>query len=133
MEIELVVPGRWVAKEEPDWTGLEALLPLVLCSPFMWMGAVVLDDGTVLGAYKHSDTRRYFHLDELGASYGYRDDAGYCRVRHHDAVEHVFDPSWLLRWATDEEKAAVITALDGAAKRDHADWEAGRALPPSRV
>lgn len=133
MEIESIVPGRWVAQEDPDWTGLEALLPLELCGPFMWMGGVVLADGTVLGEYKHFDTRRYLHLDESGATYGYRGDAGYCRVRHHDAVEHVFDPSRLLRWATDEERAAVVVALDEAANRDHADWEAGRSLPPSCV
>lgn len=133
MQIEHVVPGRWIPRDEPDWTGLEALLPLVLCGQFMWMGAVELDDGQALGMYKHGDTRRYLHLDRCGAAYGYRGDAGYCRVRHHDAIEHVFDPSWILRWATDEEKLAIVDALDDAVERDRADWEAGRSLPPCRI
>lgn len=133
MEAECVVRGQWIAEEEPDWTGLEALLPMVLCGPFMWMGAVSLEDGTLLGAYKHSTTRRYLHLDASGATFGYRGEAGYCRVRHCNAVEHVFDPLWLLHHATDDEKAAVKTALDEASERDHRDWESGWALPPSRV
>ena len=133
MESERVVPGRWIGEEEPDWTGLEALLPIGLCGPFMWMGSVMLEDGTLLGAYKHAATRRYFHLDASGATFGYRGEAGYCRVRHCNAVEHVFDPLWLLHHATDEDRSAVITALDEASKRDHADWEAGLSLQPSRV
>lgn len=133
MESEDIVAGQYVAERQPDWSGLEALLPIELCGPFMWMGAVILEDGTLLGVYKHAITRRYFHLDASGATFGYRDDAGYCRVRHFNAVEHVFDPLWLLHHATGDEKAAVITALDEAAERDRADWDAGRSLPPSRV
>ncbi len=41
--------------------------------------------------------------------------------------------SWLLRWATDEEKAALLVACDEAEKRDRADYDAGRSLPASRV
>lgn len=128
----LLIPGRWVPNEVPDWTGLEALLPLALCGPFMWMGEVHLDDGTLIGEYKHYDTRRYLHLDMTGAAYGYR-DGEYCRVRHHDAIEHAFDPAWILSSATDEEKAALPVAFDEACKRDEDDYKAGLSLPPIRI
>lgn len=133
MQSEKIIAGQWIPQEEPDWTGLEALLPILLCGPFMWMGVVQLEHGTTLGAYKHHTTRRYLHLDNEGATYAYRGPAGYCRVRHHDAIEHVFDPSWILRCASEDEKRAVMDALDEAVKRDEADSEAGRSLPACRI
>ena len=39
-----------------------------LATWFMWMHAVVLEDGELVHAYKHVETRRYLHLREAGES-----------------------------------------------------------------
>src|SRR5437763_11094413 len=96
MRDESVRRGKWRANQEPDWAPLEKILPLRLCGPFMSMGDIELDGGGVLRAYKHSSTRRYFHLDDDGAPYRYVDPDLYVPLRHYDAVELVFTPTWLL-------------------------------------
>lgn len=116
--------------EEPDWSPLEKILPLELCGPFMWMSDVELEDGDRLFVYKHSSTRRYFHLDEDGAPYRYVAPDLYVPIRHHDAVELVFPPWWLLQ---DEQAAVhepVREALRAASERDHAERTRGVELGP---
>ena len=60
---ETIVTGHVASIDAAGWRPLEQFLPLELCSPFMWMHTVELDDDGVLQAYKHSATRRYLLLD----------------------------------------------------------------------
>ena len=94
-----ILQGEWGGSEDPDWRPLEKILPIGLCGPFMWMSDVELDGGGCLYVYKHSATRRYFHLDEYGAPYRYASPDLYLPLRHHDAVELVFPRRWLLHKA----------------------------------
>lgn len=121
----LKVRGAWRATGEPNWEPLERILPLQLCGPFMWMGEVEATGGGWLGVYKHSSSRRYFHLDALGAPYRYLDLETYCRLGHYDAIEAVFTPTWLLHDATEGDKELLEQALSDAVERDDADWRAG--------
>jgi hypothetical protein len=55
----------------PDWRSLEAfarLFPQIDPRDFMFMGTTHNDTAPVY-AYKHSDTRRYLHLDAAGHAY----------------------------------------------------------------
>ena len=64
--------GSMCHPDTPDWRSLEALLGSdELCAHFMWMHDVVLEDGTVLHAYKHRWTRCYFHLADDGRAFYY--------------------------------------------------------------
>jgi hypothetical protein len=75
----------------PDWSALEELLGAdVLCAQFMWMHDVLLDDGTVLNAYKHRLTRCYFHLADDGRAFVYITDGLYREVDRHAAIKAVF-------------------------------------------
>jgi len=120
-----ILQGEWSGEEEPDWRPLEEILPLKLCGPFMWMSDVTLDGGGRLFVYKHSATGRYFHLDEDGAPYRYVAPDLYVPMRHHDAVELVFPPSWLLHEAEPGDNDLLKQALTNAIERDHAEWQRG--------
>lgn len=59
----------WVAQaEEPSWSALEAALGTELCTWFMWVCEVRLDDGRRIDVYKHITTRRYLHLGPGGSA-----------------------------------------------------------------
>ena len=120
-----ILQGEWGGCEEPDWGPLEKILPLELCGPFMWMSDVELDGGGRLFVYKHSATRRYFHLDESGAPYRYVGPDLYVPIRHHDAVEVVFPPWWLLQDEQTPIHNLVRVALTGAVERDNAECARG--------
>jgi hypothetical protein len=77
--------GEIADVENPEW---EPLLGL-LATDFMWMGAIDLEDGRRIHAYKHWWTRRYVHLDRDGVAFGYTGDGRYREV----------EPFWLLRQA----------------------------------
>jgi hypothetical protein len=128
MRDESILHGAWGGSEEPDWGPLEKILPLGLCGPFMYMSEVELDGGGYLCVYKHSVTRRYFHLDEDGAPYRYADPDLYVPLRHYDAVELVFTPSWLLHDAEDGDDELLKQALASAIERD--DAERARGVDP---
>ncbi|HLN05285.1 MAG TPA: hypothetical protein VK217_03320 [Acidimicrobiales bacterium] len=101
----------------PDWRSLEALLGSDdLCAHFMWMHDVVLDDGTVLNAYKHRWTRCYFHLAEDGRAFYYVTDDVYHEVDPHTAIRAVF-AAWECCKPTPEERSALGSALRAAATR----------------
>ena len=52
--VTYMLAGRMRHHDAPDWKALEALLGAdELCARFMWMYDVVLEDGTILHAYKH--------------------------------------------------------------------------------
>jgi len=63
---------RTRCSDTPDWTPLLELLGDELTGPFMWMGPLHLDDGTLVHAYKHSITRQYIHLGVDGRTFLYR-------------------------------------------------------------
>jgi hypothetical protein len=120
-----ILQGEWSGDDEPDWRPLEAILPLELCGPFMWMSDIELDGGGRLFVYKHSTTRRYFHLDEDGAPYRYVAPDLYVPMRHHDAVELVFPSWWLLDHTEATDHDLLRQALTSAADRDDAEWRRG--------
>jgi hypothetical protein len=125
-----VAVGEWRATEEPDWGPLERLLPMGLCGPFMWMGEVELEDGRRLRIYKHSFSRRYLHLDEESGPYRYVEPDRYVRLRHYDAVELVFTPTWLLYEARDGDDDLLGQALEAAVARDERESQSGLDVPP---
>jgi hypothetical protein len=101
----------------PDWSALEELLGAdALCGQFMWMHDVLLDDGTVLNAYKHRITRRYFHLADDGRAFVYTTDDRYHEVDPHAAIKAVF-AGWERHGTTQEERTALRAALRAAATR----------------
>jgi hypothetical protein len=116
--------GQMCRHDKPDWRPLEALLGSDdLCAHFMWMHGVVLDDGTMLNAYKHRWTRCYFHLAEDGRAfyyvtddlYGVTDDL-YGEIDPHTAIKAVF-AQWECCKPTPEERRALRAALRAAATR----------------
>jgi hypothetical protein len=120
--------GRMGRYDAPDWRALEALLGAdELCAHFMWMFNVLLEDGTVLNAYKHRWTRCYFHLANDGRAFYYATgelDAGdaevYAEVDPHTAIKAVF-ADWECCKPTPEERRALRAALRRAAARTRSD------------
>lgn len=107
--------GRMRQYETPDWSPLEELLDSdELCAHFMWIHDVVLDDGTVLNAYKHRWTRCYFHLTADGRTLYYVNDHRYHEVDPFTAIKSVFD-RWEGGRPTPAEKMALRAALRKAA------------------
>ncbi|MGK2931394.1 MAG: hypothetical protein ACSLFD_01230 [Solirubrobacterales bacterium] len=66
-----LIAGETKQGESPHW---DPLLNLVgeRTPEFMWMFEIELEDGTAVHAYKHSGTRRYFHLGVDGRTFIYR-------------------------------------------------------------
>jgi hypothetical protein len=109
------VSGRMRNHNTPDWTSLERLLGSdELCAHFMWMHDVLLDDGTVLNAYKHRWTRCYFHLSEDGRAFYYAGDHLYREVDPYTAIKAVF-ARWECCRPTPEERTPLRAALRRAA------------------
>jgi hypothetical protein len=84
---ETIVDGWLGSIDTPNWDPLESFLPLVLCSGFMWMNSIELENGSELHAYKHRLTRRYLHLDNEADAWESLDRGRYRRMRHSDAIE----------------------------------------------
>jgi hypothetical protein len=117
MKPDELVHGEMGECDTPDWRSLEALLDSDdLCAHFMWMFDVVLDDETVLNAYKHRWTRRYFHLAEDGRSFCYAGNGLYREVDPRTAIKAVFD-AWECCKPTPQERRALRAALRKAATR----------------
>lgn len=113
------VAGRMRQHDTPEWTPLERLLGSDgLCAHFMWTFDVLLDDGTVLNAYKHRWTRCYFHLTEDARTfyYVYVSDDLYSEVDPYAAIKAVF-AQWEGSQPTPEERKALRAALRRAATR----------------
>jgi len=90
----------------------------------MWMHAALLDDGTVLNAYKHRWTRCYFHLTEDARTFYYVTDDPccetedlYCETDPYTAIKAVFAHSEGYR-PTPEERRALRAVLRRAEARD---------------
>ena len=125
MGSHLLMKGRMGRYDCPDWRALEALLGAdELCAHFMWMFNVLLEDGTVLNAYKHRWTRCYFHLANDGRAFYYAtgelygDDLDaedvYAEVDPHTAIKAVF-ADWECCKPTPQERRALRAALRRAA------------------
>ena len=128
LDSEPIWRGRLGQFEAPDWQPLERLLPLELCGAFMWMNDVVLEDGKLLHAYKHSDTRLYLWLDEAALPYEYLGKSRYRRTRRTDAVGFVFDTWWMVHHP--ELADTVRATLEAMQTADEAD-DSTRILPAS--
>jgi hypothetical protein len=128
---EVIVTGRVTSIDEPDWSPLDGFLPLKLCGPFMWMHAVELDDDRELRAYKHSETRRYLHLDAHADAWENLDQGRFRRMRHSDAIEQVLPSWWVLNQASEDERDAVREAFEAAHTRGDGDVSAGAHILPS--
>lgn len=79
--------GKFSERREPIWEPLLELVPEDI-EDFMWMGEVVLTDGTQVQLYKHYWTRRYLPLDLGGRTFV---SPGEGRWEEADR------PEWLLR------------------------------------
>ena len=118
MRSSLFVTGRMRHHDTPDWKSLEELVGSdELCAHFMWMHDVLLEDGTVLHAYKHRWTRCYFHLADDGRAFHYVADHLYHEVDPYTAIKAVF-AEWECCEPTPEERRALRSALARAAGRD---------------
>lgn len=63
--------GGPAGAHEPDWTPLEAALPIEECGGFMFMGYAHANNGESIRLYKHGITRHYLILDEQVRPYTY--------------------------------------------------------------
>jgi len=79
--------GRFSERREPIWEPLLEILPEDI-EDFMWMGEVVLTDGTQIQLYKYYWTRRYLLLDGGGRVW-----IGLANDRYEEAE----DPAWELK------------------------------------
>lgn len=109
------IAGRMRQYDRPDWKPLEELLGSDdLCAHFMWMHDVVLDDGTVLNAYKHRWTRGYIHLAANGRTFYYVTNDLYREVDPYTLIKAVF-AEWEGCKPTRVERQALRVALSRAA------------------
>lgn len=72
--------GTTRERVQPDWNPLELTVAPRHLDDFMWMFEVELDDGAVLQAYKHRETRGYLHLSAEGDAFIYEYPDRYLRV-----------------------------------------------------
>lgn len=82
-----------LADREPDWTPLEAVLPLEHCAGFMFMGYATAGRGTRIRLYKHGITRRYLMLDERCRPYTYTERGEYVAWPYglESAIDRAFE------------------------------------------
>src|SRR5690349_4117500 len=86
------IAGEMRQGSVPDWKPLEeTFLSDDICDYFMWMFDVELEDGRIINAYKHYDTRRYIHLGSDLRAYWYVGEQGYVEVDPHQAISCVFN------------------------------------------
>lgn len=131
------LPATWEYGVEPDWQPLVNHVGPLLVAWFMYMGGGRLADGSFVHAYKHVDTRRYFHIHDDGRCFVYDGDgSGTCTfipVPRRSTIFPVFgDYGFYPR--DDEEFEAYKGAIDAASflayRRDEADEE-GPEIPSS--
>jgi hypothetical protein len=115
--------GETLSHDEPNWQPLRLAGADWVLSAFMAMHQIRLENGVTICAYKHSETRRYVHLDERGRAYEYL--AG---GTHHGKYKQV--PPWE---AFDRciRDADFLTGFDDCSRLnvplgerdDEGDWE----------
>src|SRR5688572_4243884 len=84
-----------VQHRTPNWTALLHAVGERLAGRFMWMHEVILDDGTVVHAYKHRVTRRYLSISEEGVGYVTVRCGRLAEIRLDRAIERALLP-WLV-------------------------------------
>jgi hypothetical protein len=100
----------WVRQyERPVWGPLVEVVGEELAGTFMWMNEEELEDGVVLQAYKHIDTRRYLYLSEGGYAYEYAACGGLVPVRLDFAVQDVLC-LWSILHGWDADVAESVRA-----------------------
>lgn len=98
--------------ERPDWRPLERFLASdELCNQFMWMCDLALDDGAILNAYKHHDTRRYLYLTDDGRTFDYLGDDHYRCVDPYSALAAAFQ-NWECCQPTASERHELQATLE---------------------
>ncbi len=109
--------GTTVGGALPVWEPLIAIVK-ALTGSFMWMYEVELDDGRVIHAYKHHDTRRYLHLDTQSNLWVYQHRQGRAMYRNGDLADALIEvfADWesLAFGPTSEERALVATVIGAA-------------------
>lgn len=85
MPARRAIRGRMLKVPAPEWEPLLSLAPDHVVD-FMWMGAVLLADGTRIQVYKHYWTRAYLHLADDGRAFVFVPKTRYEEV----------NPPWLL-------------------------------------
>jgi hypothetical protein len=85
-----VISGDLSQYDEPEWQPLLDLVGLELVDWFMWMHEIELEDSSRVHAYKHTATRRYFHIAEDGRTFLYVGDDGYREIDREDAIAEAF-------------------------------------------
>ena len=81
--------------DRPEWAPLVALVGEDVAEDFMWMHEVELVDGRRVHAFKHRETRRYFHLLHDGGAFAYTPGGLYEPIEPEDAIREVLDVPYL--------------------------------------
>jgi hypothetical protein len=117
--------------ERPDWGPLIELAPEYL-DEFIWMFEVESGGGTLLHAYRHRETRRYLYLDQAKRAYVYLGDKRL--TADDDGLYRQVNSAWLIRLATDAERAATFVCGNVLSefKRIHWARSAGKHRVPRR-
>jgi hypothetical protein len=114
------IQGRMTRNyERPDWGPLVELA-LEHVEDFMWMYEVELENGVVLHAYKHWETRRYLHLDPAGRAYVYIWDENL--AADDDGRYEEVDSEWLLRLVLEPGRGATFVRRDVLSEYDRIRW-----------
>lgn len=105
----------------PNWRPLRDIVGFKLADWFMAMFDVRLDDGVVVHAYKHYETRRYFHLAEDGRAFVFvsarsEEEGRYQEISRAEAIAIAFENWEQLgppRGDADEQRLllATVTAI----------------------
>jgi hypothetical protein len=105
--------GKSSERREPIWEPLLEVLPDDI-DDFMWMGEVILTEGTQIQLYKHYWTRRYLCLD-LGGRFWMN--------RENDRWEEAQDPKQMLRvvFAGRESRARIVRQNEWL-ESDEIEW-----------
>lgn len=109
--------GRPTESELPCWRPLIELVGLELVGEFMWMLQIVLEDDSMLHAYKHIETRRYLHLHEDGGRAFVCVAAGRYREVHPRTALEAVVADWELSLVEDEAADSIGAALAVARAR----------------
>lgn len=99
-----------------NWAPLRLVLPVAEAGMFMWMHAVIYEDGFRLEAYKHRITRQYLFLEQHGHAYVASPD-GLELVDVRVALGAIGDDLERLGWPRDATSADELDGLDGGSRR----------------
>jgi hypothetical protein len=120
MHLMRPIQGRMTRNwERPDWAPLVELAPDHV-DEFMWMFEAELENGVVIHAYKHWETRRYLHLDYGGRAFVYIWDENL--AADDDGRYEEVDPEWLLTLVLDRERSATFVRRDVLSEYERLRW-----------